>query len=273
MNALLAPAPNTVRVQPLTPAIGSYVEGLDLRALDDQGFADIRDLFLERCMLVFRNQFMSSQDLLAFASRWGKVATTPMLTYLDDAPGVRRLVNFTKAKTHTENWHYDSSFMPAPHAISLLSPEVLPPAGGDTMWCNQYLAYETLSPGMQRMIAGVRGRFVGTRLARAHGHVGDVPSAYHPIVRTHPETGRKALFVGHPDTLPHLEGMTPQESRPLLDYLYAHSTQPDRICRHRWEKGDVLMWDNRCTMHYAVHDYGDAQRDMLRVTIAGTVPC
>ena len=144
--------------------------------------------------------------------------------------------------------------------------------GGDTIWCNQYVAYERLSDGMKAMLHGVSARFCGARLARTHGHQGDVPEQYHPVVRTHPETGRKALFVGHPDTCTNFENMTVAESRPLLDFLYAHCVQPDAMYRHMWKPGDLLMWDNRCTMHYAVHDYGTQTRNMHRVTVKGTKP-
>jgi len=100
----------------------------------------------------------------------------------------------------------------------------------------------------------------------------ELPTAIHPLVRTHPETGRKALYVGHPETAQQIEGMTKEESRPLLDFLYAHSTQPDNLYRHMWCVGDVVMWDNRCTMHYAVHDYGEADRVLNRITMKGEVP-
>ena len=159
-----------------------------------------------------------------------------------------------------------------PPKISILSALVVP-HGGDTMWCNQYQAYDRLSPVMKKMLEGLRVKFTGLRLARMMGAGEDkIPSAVHPLVRTHPETKRKALYVGHKDTAQQIDGMTPQESRPLLDFLYDHSTQPDNIYRHMWQKGDVVMWDNRCTMHYAVHDYGDAERVLNRCTMAGEVP-
>jgi taurine dioxygenase len=111
---------------------------------------------------------------------------------------------------------------------------------------------------MKRMLNNVRAEFAGTRLAKRVGKESETPFCLHPVVRTHPETGRKALFVGHPgDTMRRLEDMTPEESRPLIEYLYGHSTKPDRVYRHHWTEGDVVMWDNRCTMHYAVHDYGE----------------
>ncbi|RZL90171.1 MAG: TauD/TfdA family dioxygenase, partial [Variovorax sp.] len=155
---------------------------------------------------------------------------------------------------------------------SILS-AVTVPNGGDTMWCNQYQAYERLSPTMKRMLEGLRVKFVGLRLGRMMGaDATSLPTAVHPLVRTHPETGRKALYVGHRETAQLIEGMTDEESRPLLDFLYEHSTSPDNVYRHMWQQGDVVMWDNRCTMHYAIHDYGEAERVLNRITMEGEVP-
>jgi taurine dioxygenase len=273
MNVNIAPKTTDFTVTPLTGAIGAAVRGADIARLDDATFAKIRAAFLEHCMLVLPEQFVTPETQLAFASRWGEISITPMVTtYVEGYPGLLRLFNRGKAESVTENWHTDSSFQERPPAITILAAKELPAMGGDTIWCNQYIAYERLSDGMKKLLHGVRARFCGARLARTHGHQGDVPEQYHPIVRTHPETGRKALFVGHPDTCTNIENMTVAESRPLLDFLYAHSVQPDTMYRHMWKPGDLLMWDNRCTMHYAVHDYGTQVRNMHRVTGKGTKP-
>ncbi len=263
-----------MKVQPLTGAIGAEVTEITLSELDASGFADVKEAFLTHCMLVFPGQFLSVEAHMAFAAWWGEASTSPYVKYLDDYPCVLALSNRGKARSVTENWHYDSTFLPAPPAATILSARNVP-VGGDTMWCNQYRAYETLSAGMKRLLEGVRAEFTGTRLAKLAGDEGAVPSSLHPVVRTHPETGRKALFIGRPgDTVPRLESMTDEESLPILRFLYAHSTSPDRIYRHRWHNGDVVMWDNRCTMHYAVHDYGEqAVRELHRISIKGTVPC
>jgi taurine dioxygenase len=164
------------------------------------------------------------------------------------------------------------AFHPRAAEVSILS-AVTVPHGGDTMWSNQYLAYERLSPGLRATLDGLRIHFRGMRLGRMLGVAeSDIPSAVHPLVRTHPQTGRKALYLAHADNVVGIEGWTPQESRPLLEYLYQHSTTPDNIYRHMWREGDVVMWDNRCTMHYAVHDYGNAERVLNRVTLRGEVP-
>jgi len=257
---------------PLTGAIGAKIEGVDLASLDDASFRDLKSLFLQYCVLVFPGQYLEPRAQLSFAARWGDVSITPMVTYADGFPGLLQLTNRGKENTPTENWHSDSTFLERPPAMTILAARTLPPMGGDTMWCNQYLAYERLSAGMKDMPEGVRARFCGARLARVHGHTSAIPEAYHPVVRTHPETHRKALFVGHPETCTNFENMTVAESRPLLDFLYQHSARPDAIYRHMWRPGDVVLWDNRCTMHYAVHDYGSEARNLNRVTIIGDRP-
>lgn len=263
----------TLTIKALTPSIGARVEGLKLGAIDAATFSALKQAFLDHCMLVFPGQHLQPADQMAFARMWGEIAVTPMITYSEGWPGLLQLTNPGKAMAITENWHYDSTFIPAPHALTILAAQDMPASGGDTMWCNMYRAYDSLSPGMQRMLAGLRAKFTGTRIARRSGIAGEPPHAIHPVVRTHPETGRKALFIGHPgDTVPCFEGMTEAESRPLLDWLYEHAVSPDRIYRHMWQAGDVVMWDNRCTMHYAVHDHGEAVRNLNRVTIRGTVP-
>jgi taurine dioxygenase len=273
MNVNVVPKTTKFTVTPLTGSVGAAVRGVNVANLDDAGFAKVKAAFLAHCMLVLPEQFVTPETQLAFAARWGEISITPMITtYVEGYPGLLRLFNRGKAESVTENWHSDSSFQEKPPAITILAAKELPAMGGDTIWCNQYAAYERLSDGMKKMLHGVRARFCGARLARTHGHQGDIPEQYHPIVRTHPETGRKALFVGHPDTCTNLENMTVAESRPLLDFLYAHSVQPDTMYRHMWKPGDLLMWDNRCTMHYAVHDYGTQTRNMHRVTVKGTKP-
>lgn len=261
----------TLKIRPCTAAIGAVIENVRLTELDDAIFAEIHKAFLDHCVLVFPAQFLGPDDQFAFARRWGKPAVTPMLSYIEGYPGLLRVENRGKDQAVTENWHYDSTFIPAPHALSILAAQEIPQIGGDTMWSNQYLAYEALSAGMQALLTGVRGKFCGTRIARRIEHKDAIPFAIHPVVRTHPETGRKALFVGRPgETLTQFEGMTEEESLPLIRFLYEQSPSPERVYRHVWKPGDVVVWDNRCTMHYAIHDYRDARRDLNRVTIEGT---
>lgn len=261
-----------ISTTPLTGNVGARIDGVRLAELSDDEFAAVRSVFLDRGMVVFPGQHLTIEQHSTFAARWGEFSTSPFVTYLDDHPEVLELQNLGKAKAVTENWHYDSTFLPEPPAITILSARVIP-VGGDTMWSGQYHAYETLSDGMKRMLDGVRAEFAGTRLAKRVGQDADIPASLHPVVRTHPESGRKALFVGHPgDTMRRFEDMTPEESLPLITYLYEHSTLPDRVYRHQWTEGDVVMWDNRCTMHYAVHDYGEQVRTLHRISIKGDRP-
>ena len=262
---------DVVQVTALTGSIGAAISGVRLTDINDDQFVAIRTAFHENCMLVFRDQFLSVEEHVAFTARWGEFGFNKMSPQLDDYPMVLPLSNRGKSKAVTENWHYDSTFMTEPPAITTLSARDIP-VGGDTMWSNQYLAYETLSRGLKAMLAGIRAEFTGARLAKLYG-LDQVPRCLHPVVRTHPETGRKALYIGKPgDTVPRFEGMTPTESEPLLRFLYEHSVQPDHIYRHQWRNGDLVMWDNRCTMHYAVHDYGNETRELHRVTISGDRP-
>ncbi|MBL8378137.1 MAG: TauD/TfdA family dioxygenase [Burkholderiales bacterium] len=261
-------------ITPLTGSTGAEVAGLRLGApLDAPTFAELERAFLAHGVLVFRDQHLTPAQQLAFARLWGEPVVTPMLKALDGYPEVVQIADMQKERATTENWHYDAPFTAAPPKISILCALTVP-RGGDTMWSNQALAYERLSEGMKRMIAGLKVEFAGTRIGRFMGvDPKDIPPPRaHPLVRTHPQSGRKALYVGHPETAVRIEGMTDAESRPLLDYLYEVSVLPDNVYRHMWRAGDVVMWDNRCTMHYAVHDYGDARRVLNRVTLKGEVP-
>jgi taurine dioxygenase len=262
-------------VTPLTGSIGASVQGIDLTEPIPRGtFGELRSAFLRYQVLVFRGQNVSEpKQLLEFSRLWGKpVPASKLGEYLGDYPEITHVTKIPKATASTEAWHYDSPYTPIPPKISILS-ALKVPRGGDTMWCNQYQSYDRLSPVMKNVLEGLRVKFVALRLGRMMGaDLSSLPTAVHPIVRTHPETGNKALYVGHAETAQEIEGMTNQESRPLLDFLYAHSTTPDNIYRHMWQVGDVVMWDNRCTMHYAVHDYGEQERVLIRSTMEGEVP-
>jgi taurine dioxygenase len=209
---------------------------------------------------------------LAFTRRWGEVYITPYVKKLDGYPEVLAVVNWGKAKTVTEAWHSDATFQPEPPGIAILAAQVIPGAGGDTMFANGYAAYEALSPGMKKLLEGVRCMHKDTVLAKFAGvEDPDAKPQSHPVVRTHPVTGRKSLFV-NPLFSQHFEGMSAEESNGLLDYLCNHLTRHEFVYRHRWQEGDVVMWDNRCTVHYAVHDYGDAKRVLHRTTTVGGKP-
>jgi taurine dioxygenase len=259
--------------RPLSGSIGVEVLGAELQTPASPGLRDaLRQALLDADgVLVFPNQFVTPAAQHEFALMWGDPIVSPHLAShaYPDHLDVLRVTNVGKERAVTEQWHCDSIFLDAPPPITILAAQDLPAAGGDTMWANQYLAYDRLSVGMQRMLDGLQGVFVGDVPDPETGIRSEVRTL-HPIVRVHPETGRKALLAGHPgDSLVCLEDMTDAESRPLLDFLYDHATQPDLVYRHHWRPGDLVMWDNRCTMHYAVHDYGDSDRSLSRVTISG----
>ncbi|GAA4488055.1 TauD/TfdA family dioxygenase [Rhodococcus olei] len=259
-------------VTPLTGSIGAAVEGIRLdEPIEDRDLDELRSAFLRYSTLVFRDQFVKPLAQVEFARLWGEPVVTEMLHAMENHPEIVQLANIKKETTATEAWHYDGSSSAAPPKVSMLS-AVTTPVGGDTMWSNQYLAYERLSPALRDVLDGLKVRFRGIRLGRMMNVAEeDTPTAVHPLVRTHPETGRKALFVGHRENAC-VDGWTQEESEALLDMLYRNSVTPDNVYRHSWREGDFVMWDNRCTMHYAVHDYGDQKRVLNRITLRGEVP-
>jgi taurine dioxygenase len=266
-------ARGTLEIRPLSPAVGAVIDNVDLNApLDDGTFAAIEQAFFDHCVLVFRDQHLAPDAQFEFGSRWGEPLVVPYLAphAVAGQPGILRVTNMGKAETLTENWHFDSAFFEAPPPIAILAAQELPAVGGDTMWANQYLAYESLSATMQRLIDPLRAAFTGSKVDD-DGVRRDV-TTFHKVVRTHPVTGRKALGIGRVESVPYFEGMTPAESRPIIEFLYAHAARPDFTYRHRWSDGDVVMWDNRCLLHYAIHDYGDAPRLLHRMTVLGP-PC
>ncbi|HWC67869.1 MAG TPA: TauD/TfdA family dioxygenase [Acidimicrobiales bacterium] len=266
----MPPSASAIEVRPLSPAVGAAVTGVDLHdELDDATFEILWSALLDRGMLVFPSQHIAAAELDAFGRRWGEPLVVPYLAphAVDGYPAILRVTNMGKQGTLTENWHFDSAFFEQPPPLAILAAQRLPDVGGDTMWANQYLAFEALSERMQELLGGLRAAFTGTRVDD-DGQRRDVVT-YHPVVRTHPHTKRRALAIGRIESVPHFEGMTEAESRPLLQFLYQHASRPEFVYRHRWGQGDVVMWDNRCTLHYAIHDYGDEPRDLIRMTVLG----
>ena len=272
-------------VRRVAGAIGAEVHGIDLAAShSDAAVAAVRTLLLEHGVIFFRDQTLDDAGLKAFAGRFGSFFRHPYFLPEGDpdvivirrAPGDKNIVG--------EGWHSDTPAIAAPPMASILYGEDVPPYGGDTLFANQYLAYETLSPGMKAMLAGIRvvyndrrvsGATVGRNARSATKTREDADYRHsqgvHPVVRTHPETGRKALYIVRP-LMQHFEGMTTEESDGLADYLYDHSHRPEFTCRFRWERGSVAFWDNRCTQHAALNDTGPFHRVMRRVQLAGDVP-
>ena len=251
-------------------ALGALITGVDLsRPVGDDTFNAIQDAFHEHMVVCIRGQAaMTPEDQLAFAARWGEISIHPYVPSIDGYPGIMRIYDPNPV---TVTWHADTTHAARPPALTLLLARVLPPYGGDTMFANAALAYDHLSDGLRSSLDGMRAVHQGTELAASAGLDQQSVTTTHPVVRTHPVTGRRALFVNGNYTS-HFEGWTPEESRPLLEYLYTQVARPEFTYRHRWEVGDLVIWDNRCTQHAVVGDTGGAERTLHRVTIAGDMP-
>ena len=263
-----------IKVRPRSGTLGAEIQGVDLSApMDDAAFGEIRQAFHEHLVIVLRDQSISAGDLLAFSKRFGPVEPHPLGSRrgLDEHPEVMVLENKRgKIGPRNDFWHSDISFDAKPPQSSTLYAIKVTEGRADTMFCNMYDAYEGLSDGLRSMLDGMRAMHSAERLVQEVPNRLSVdvapPAVPHPVVRTHIGTGRKALYVN-------LEGWTEEESKPLLDMLIEQATRHENIYRHHWQVGDVLMWDNRCTMHYAVRDYDDTMpRLMYRTTAAGDIP-
>lgn len=279
-------------IRPITPAIGAEIAGIDLAGLDDVTFAAIRRTLLDRLVIVFRDQHLSPEDHLAFARRFGELEPPhPVFAHLPEHPQVSVLETRGDQGVYNDEWHTDVTFRPRPAMGSILYARIIPESGGDTLWASMYAAYDSLAAPVKAMIDGLTalhdicgggpyGRSRSYReilLARPDGPrrlqqiESDFPPVSHPVVRTHPETGRRALFVNRSFTT-RIEGFSKLESAWLLGMLLEHAEQTAFQMRHRWRVNDLVMWDNRCTQHIAVADYAPARRVMHRVTVEGDRP-
>ena len=249
-----------MQVSPLTGNIGAEISALQIADVDDDSFAEVSAALWQHQVLVFRQQELSIEDHIAFGARFGELHTHPNFPGVDGHAEVLPISNYGKARAITEVWHSDVSCDEMPPSISILRAINLPDYGGDTMWASQYAALDSVSTGLREMIEPLKAV-----------HANFEMEATHPVVRTHPETERKALYVNKGFTR-RFENMNEDESRPLINYLVQVGSSLDLTMRHAWSPGDVVMWDNRCVMHFAIHDYGDAKRDMQRVTVRGERP-
>jgi taurine dioxygenase len=257
-----------VVLTPLSGTVGVGVRGLDLRAVDDGVCAWVRDRLAEHHVVVFAGQDLSPADEVAFARRLGPISVHPYVRPLDGHPEVLEVVG---ADHHIAvNWHQDQTYLACPPAVTMLMARVLPERGGDTMFADQHLAFETLSPALQEVLVGLRAVHRGTERAADAGLRPVDVVCDHPVAPRHPVTGRRALFV-NPDYTVRFEGWTEDESRPLLAFLYAWASRPEISCLHRWSAGDFVLWDNRSLLHRVVAD-ASGPRLLHKVTVAGTEP-
>ena len=272
----------TIEVRPIAGALGAEIEGVDAaQPLAAEVIAEVRQAFLDHLVVFIRNQKLTPRAQLAFAQRFGQPMEYPQLKGLPECPLVTPVVKLENERVNFGGvWHSDTSYLARPPMASMLYAVETPPRGGDTLFANQYLAYETLSEGLRQTLAGLVGvnssakadvsKTREDRLRDAGAEL-KVLIGEHPVVRTHPETGRKALYLNFGHTA-RFRGWTEQESAPLLDYLFMHQVKPEFTCRFQWEPGSLAFWDNRCAQHYPVNDYHGFRRVMHRVTLEGDSP-
>ena len=290
---------NLIEVRPLAAAMGAEIRGIDIKTMTDEEFAAVRAALFRHKMIYFRTDGLSHADQEAFSLRFGPFAED---AYTQGVPGhrdVHPLIKEADDKSEMvfgEGWHTDSPFLPQPPAITILRSVEIPPFGGDTIWANSALAYRALSDTYRQMIDGLKTHFsLRDVLAAAQrgaekrdnpiGRLGSsrgstelsedlqrkVRGSVHPMVRAHPVTGEKALYVDGAYAIG-IDGMTSEESAPILQFLAEHIVQHAFTCRLRWDPDMLVVWDNRLCVHQAFNDYQGHRREMYRTTIAGEVP-
>jgi taurine dioxygenase len=273
-------AAQQIRVRRLAGALGAELEGIDLsQPLDEPTCKQVHEAWMEHQVLFLRGQRITREQHKDFARHFGDLHVHPVLQPLagEGHPEIVVLESNEKLPFVADAWHSDVTFERRPPMGSILRAAVAPDYGGDTLWASMYAAYDALSDAMQRLLSGLRARHSGDffnyvakddaqrrELARDNG-------AVHPVIRTHPMTGRRAIFVNSTFTKS-IEGMKPAESKALLAFLYEHVSQPEFSVRFHWETDSIAMWDNRCTQHRVLRDRIDAHRKMERVTIVGDIP-
>lgn len=273
-----------ITVKKIAGAIGAEVSGVDLaRELSDDVVAEIRRAWLEHVVIFFRDQDLTSAQYLAFAERIGQPVEYPFMKGIEGFPVITPVVKLERDRINFGGvWHSDTTYLETPPMGTLLLACEVPPHGGDTLFANQYLAYEALSDGLKRTLESLRGvsssakadvsKSREDRIAAAPTeHAKSVFEAEHPVVRTHPETGRKALYINIGHTA-RFAGWTEAESAPLLQYLHQHQIQPEFLCRFQWRVGSLALWDNRAALHYPINDYHGYRRIMHRITLKGDRP-
>ena len=273
-----------MKVKALSPALGAEIIGIDLSLpLDDVMIDDLRALWLEYQMIVIRSQDLTPAKQLAFARALGEPDIYPFLTGLEGFPMITEVLKKEDEKVNFGGvWHSDTTYQKCPPMATLLYAKELPPLGGDTLFANQYAAFANLSAPLRNILEKLRAvnaagkkRVASTRSERlkesASGVNPDALAGIHPVVRTHPETGRKALFVNAAHTI-NFEGWSVEESEGLLEYLFTHQISPEFQCRLSWQVGDVAFWDNRCVQHYPLNDYHGHRRLLHRITLKGDTP-
>ncbi|WP_151447656.1 TauD/TfdA dioxygenase family protein [Lacisediminimonas profundi] len=280
------PADASLQIKPLTGSCGAEIFGADIsQPLSEGTVRNIRQALLDYNVIFFRDQDITPEQHRSFTKLFGDIVVNPVYDHVPGYPDIMPVIKEANDKYNIgDTWHSDMSYMEIPPLGSLLYAREVPEFGGDTLFSNMYLAWDTLPEPMKQMLDGRNAyhsdRYLTSRVAeRNAGRSSKLkadaqPSerlALHPIVRTHEETGRKCLYVNFPFTWA-IEGMSREESLPILNQLYQHTSRPEFTCRFRWQKGSLAFWDNRSAMHYACNDYQGKRREMHRTTVAGTAP-
>jgi taurine dioxygenase len=271
-------------VRPIGGALGAELHGIDLSAdLSDETIAAVRQALLDHLVIFFRDQELPPDRFLALARRFGTPIEYPFVKGIEGFP---EIINVAKLEHEQVNfggvWHSDTTYLQEPPMATLLVARDVPEAGGDTIFANQYLALAALSDTLRGKLASLRGVASSAKADASRTREDRIRSdgsadarkllvAEHPVVRTHPETGRKALYVNRAHTVA-FSGMTEEESAPLLEFLFNRQIRPEFTCRFHWTPGALAIWDNRCAQHYAVNDYAGHRRIMQRITLAGDRP-
>ena len=270
-----------MNVRRIAGALGAEIEAVDLAArLSPDAVAEIRRALLEHQVIFFHDQPLTPAQFMAFAQHMGKPIEYPFVKGIEGFP---EIIEVKKLEHERQNfggiWHSDTAYLAEPPMGSMLLAREVPPYGGDTEFASQYAAYEALSEGLRRLLADLQAVNASSKadatrtredLTRQKEIVAE-HVAEHPVVRTHPETGRKALYVNVGHTV-RFSGMTEEESAPLLAFLFRHQVRPEFTCRFQWRAGSLALWDNRCTQHNPVNDYHGHRRVMHRITLAGDRP-
>ena len=273
----------TITVKPIAGALGAEIGGLDLsKPLGNRQVEEIHRAFLDHCAIYVRDQKLGGEDMLRYARYFAEPAYYPFAEGLPDFPQIFELRKEPdQLKNVGSRWHSDTTYLEKPPIATMLYARETPTHGGDTMVANQYLAYEALSAGMRAMLDGLTGiysagadrtgREENKNMKMRNTDKTDQYVAEHPVVRTHPETGRKALYVSTEHTI-RFKDMTPEESLPLIEFLQVHCTRPEFTARIRWEPDTIAIWDNRCCQHFAINDYHGQRRVMWRLPVGAELP-
>lgn len=275
---------NHFEVEHLAPFVGSEISGLDLsKPIASETFAELRKLWLERKVLFFRDQKLTPDEQVAFTRQFGEVDKYPFLRGIEGNPLVAPVLKLPEETINFGGvWHSDTTYLETPAGGASLYALELPPLGGDTIFCNMGTAYESLPQGVKGTVDDLKAVNTSSKAAvsktrvnrLADGGDSSAPAEFtnvHPVIRTHPESGERTIFVNEAHTVS-FEGWTEEDSEPILNMLYQHARKPEFQCRFRWSSGAVAIWDNRSSHHYPINDYDGYRRLLHRVSLKGSRP-